>query len=511
MHTDNDLEEVEDLEKVDLTCQVNAVSDIPITLPTDSTYTSAMSDLSTVTVSATNLENSSNDDEEKEYDEIDYTHLASVVQNDIRDISKRISKTVIDYHLSCQEEEEGNSGQISNFDMVPNEILLKIFSYLEVLELCRRISPVCRRWRKLAYDPSLWYLLDLNWNPRLSSVDLCWIIRRLGCIRKLQLQNRQVLSLPEVAIFTEFCPMLIDVDLGFCSPCSAEILECFIANCEHLERINVEGCDMVADECCKILAKAKNLKHLNFSHCLITDFGVSHLARNLSQIVSLNIDGIGWISDRSITTLVEHQHKHLRWLDIDGIELTDKSLEAIASCEGLERLTVSFCELFTDAALQEIKKMKNLTCLALKKGIELTNAGIIDLFSSDTLANLTSLDLSDCGNLLDSAVLQITKCCGKNLRKLYLCWCCNLREESITAIVDTCSSLEILELAGLHKILGKCFGRIPKCMPRLTLLDLRQCNEINDNLIREMLHQKSDLKAFDYYGEDFRFPFQFSE
>ncbi|XP_033751799.1 F-box/LRR-repeat protein 2-like [Pecten maximus] len=507
MQTDNDSDAGElHSGKEQLCCQEDAMEEIHITFPGDGV--SAMTDLSTVSVSSTKMENSVHLDKDAEPEEVDYTHLVSIVENDIKDISKRISTAVIDFHLSCQEEDSVIEGHCSHFDFIPNEIILKIFSYFEPLHLCRQISPVSKRWRKLAYDASLWSLLDLNWNPHISSVDLCWIIKRLGCIRKLRLQNRQMLSVSEVSVFTEFCPLLTDVDLGFCSTCSADILECFILNCENLERINIEGCHLVADECCKVLAKAQHLRYLNFSHCIITDAGVSHLARNLLQIVSLNIDGIGWISDKSIMTLVEHQHKHLRWLDIDGAELTDRSMEAIASCSGLERLNVSFCELLTDITLQKIKKMERLTCLSLRKGTELTNAGMIDLFSSDALVNLTSLDLSDCGNLMDSAVLQILKCCGKNLKQLHLRWCCSLLEESVTAIVDTCSLLETLELVGLHKILGKCFDRIPKCMPHLTLLDLRQCNKINDNLIREMLCRKSDLKAFDYYGEDFRIQLQ---
>ncbi|OWF55997.1 F-box/LRR-repeat protein 2-like [Mizuhopecten yessoensis] len=489
--------------------------DIHVRLLTDGVYSSAMTDSSADSVSSTDfsLRDLNSHHEKKKAgapiiketeEEVDYTHLVSVVENDIKDISSRISSAVIDFHFSCQEETIMNETYCTHFDFIPNEIILKIFSYFETLDLCRRISPVCKRWRKLAYHASLWTVLDLNWNPHLSSVNLCSIIKRLGCIRKLLLQNRQFLNVSEVSVFTQFCPLVTVVDLGFCSTCSADELKYFILNCQHLERINVEGCHLVADECCEVLAKAKKLKHLNFSHCIITDAGVSHLAKNLSQIVSLNIDGIERISDKSILTLVEHHCEHLKWLDIDGAELTDQSIEAVSSCPGVERLTVSFCELLTDVSLKAIKKMTKLTCLSLRKGTELTNEGMVDLFSTDGLTSLTRLDLSDCGNLRDSAVLQIIKCCGKKLQQLQLCWCCSLQEESITAIVDTCSSLETLKLVGLHKIFGKCFDRIPKCMPKLTLLDLQQCNKINDNLIREMLCKKSDLKAFDYYGEDFR-------
>lgn len=52
--------------------------------------------------------------------------------------------------------------QTSNYiNKIPNEILLKIFSFLSVSEKFKT-AQVCRKWNKLIYDPSNWNCLDFN-------------------------------------------------------------------------------------------------------------------------------------------------------------------------------------------------------------------------------------------------------------------------------------------------------------------------------------------------------------
>jgi len=40
--------------------------------------------------------------------------------------------------------------------MLPNEVLLMIFSYLNVHELSTSVAPVCKRWHLIAHNPILW-------------------------------------------------------------------------------------------------------------------------------------------------------------------------------------------------------------------------------------------------------------------------------------------------------------------------------------------------------------------
>ena len=55
--------------------------------------------------------------------------------------------------------------------------------------------------------------------------------------------------------------------------------------------------------------------------------------------------------------LVDHQKEHLKVLELDGLELTDDSMEKISTCPRLMKLSVSFAELLTGKSLRFIRVM----------------------------------------------------------------------------------------------------------------------------------------------------------
>jgi len=49
----------------------------------------------------------------------------------------------------------------SNNKVLPPEILIKIFKFLKLKDLCRAAS-VCKTWHSIAHDETLWYKIDLS-------------------------------------------------------------------------------------------------------------------------------------------------------------------------------------------------------------------------------------------------------------------------------------------------------------------------------------------------------------
>ena len=186
----------------------------------------------------------------------------------------------------------------SAFSYFPDELIVKIFSYLTTQQLCRSASPVCRKWKQITKEPSLWKSIDFNCNPEIESLSLLWVLRKAPLLRKLVLRGRTNITHAEVAIMSEMCPMLTDLDLGFCDNFSCDMIQSLIENCKCLKKINVEGCNKIDHNCIKCLSKCKKLSHLNFSHCFLQDESLEYLADHLSEIVSINLDGISWITDR---------------------------------------------------------------------------------------------------------------------------------------------------------------------------------------------------------------------
>lgn len=397
-------------------------------------------------------------------------------------------------------------GMSTTIQSLPQEILLKIFSFLQPYELWKHVSNVCLQWRRLAYDCSLWHKLALStWGSNMSGFELCKIILHVSSsVQQLELHGMQDITPAEMAVVAENCPGLTHLNLGFISSVNRVMINAVLSTCPHLQYLNVEGCRNVNHEIAReIVNTGLSLTRLNFSHCPLVDESLLLLSQQLPCIKALNIDGISWISNRAIQELVQNHSSTLEELELDGAELTDVATKALAHCQNLTSLSISFCELLTDASLYSIQMLPALQKLCLRKGQGFTANGLAMFLSSLNLKSLHHLDLSECASLQDNAVQAVTQQCGSCLKTLNLSWCWDVTDVGLTAIVDKCSRLKELHLVGLHRVMGSCLDRIPEEMPCLKHMDLQQCNLINDAIIEDAVRRKPDLVVLNYYGEMF--------
>ena len=217
------------------------------------------------------------------------------------DVNKSLIDGISNYGAGAKDTHEVmNSSQVCEnlFSYFPDELIVKIFSYLDTQQLCRHVMPVCKKWKQIAKEPSLWKTIDFNYNPEMESLSLLWVLRKAPLLRKLVLRGRSNITHPEIAILSEMCPLLTDVDFGFCDNLNCDMIQNLVENCQGLQKINVEGCDKIDHNCIKCLSKCKKLSHLNFSHCCLQDESVIYLADHLTEIISVNLDG--WITDRYV-------------------------------------------------------------------------------------------------------------------------------------------------------------------------------------------------------------------
>lgn len=80
----------------------------------------------------------------------------------------------------------------THINQLPSEILLKIFSYIDISELFKNVRCVCRRWKLLALVPTLWKSIDVD-NSIPSSILELWI-RNSSLLNSFSAQNRNDLN-----------------------------------------------------------------------------------------------------------------------------------------------------------------------------------------------------------------------------------------------------------------------------------------------------------------------------
>lgn len=403
---------------------------------------------------------------------------------------------------SCSEDGgEANAPQAQcHVHCVPREILLYIFSFLSVQELGRSVEPVCVAWRDLARDPTLRTCLIFSFQNHVDGDRIKSLLASAPLLATLELQSRE--DAQDLLLHAaSFCPRLKELTVKFSDGLTEVVFRALMENCSRLQSLNVEGSRVCDRESFILMAGFLHLRHLNLSHCdLLDDVGLITIAKQCRSLEYLDIDGITNIHDNSVIFLTESLSHSLKYLFLDGEKLTDASYQSLRTCTQLLKLGVSFCEKMTDKGLLGIVCLRNLTWLKLRKGCQLTPAGLRTLFEDGRLPHLAHVNLGEC-SLLDDSVLEAMAGCCPQLLHLALHWCWEVTDAGVSAIIARCPRLQVLDLVGVVQLTGTVFGSVPTALPDLLILDLEQCNDVDDVLLQVVVSQMPSLRVFNYWGD----------
>uniref|UniRef100_A0A8C0JDB9 F-box and leucine rich repeat protein 2 n=1 Tax=Chelonoidis abingdonii TaxID=106734 RepID=A0A8C0JDB9_CHEAB len=111
---------------------------------------------------------------------------------------------------------------------LPKELLLRIFSFLDIVTLCR-CAQVSKAWNVLALDGSNWQRIDLfNFQTDIEGRVVENISKRCGGFLR-QLSLRGCLGVGDSALKT------------------------FAQNCRNIEHLNLNGCTKITDSVSAVL------------------------------------------------------------------------------------------------------------------------------------------------------------------------------------------------------------------------------------------------------------------
>ncbi|XP_023832456.2 F-box/LRR-repeat protein 2 [Salvelinus sp. IW2-2015] len=201
-----------------------------------------------------------------------------------------------------------NSDEAPINKKLPKELLLRIFSYLDVITLCR-CAQVSKAWNVLALDGSNWQKIDLfNFQTDIEGRVVENISKRCGGFLR-QLSLRGCLSVGDASMKT------------------------FSQNCRNIEVLNLNGCTKITDSTCLSLSKfCCKLKQLDLTSCVsVTNHSLKALSDGCRMLEMLN----------------------LSWCD----QITRDGIEALArGCNNLRALFLRGCTQLEDGALKPLQK-----------------------------------------------------------------------------------------------------------------------------------------------------------
>ncbi|CEM14674.1 unnamed protein product [Vitrella brassicaformis CCMP3155] len=369
---------------------------------------------------------------------------------------------------------------------ISDDVIVALCRFLPLLDFLRAVA-VSRRFYHLGQSPCLWRLLDL------TSINTC-----PRCLIRFMKTHPLVKEL--VAPFNgEQCgpmkmlwkaaPQLTRLDLSFLSCLNDASLQSIGRHLKNLEDLCLEGCERITDRGIKELVDLP-LKRLNLAHAEMVLGSCLHRFEHLEE---LNVDGCFHLPPHQIVEIALNRGHGLKSLQIDGEGINGPTGTVLLSCLDLHTFSVSFAqELFppfvrpseavknrgSDAA-GELARMKDLTCLRVRKGSNLSDDDVRRIFGVPR-PSLHELVLAECHQLYDGSPIALS-CRG--LVVLDLSWCWHLSNEDVFNIAQANPKLQTVTLTGLKYLNDSGLLGLPLFCPQLTRLDLTQCDQVPDAFI----------------------------
>ncbi|XP_068430521.1 S-phase kinase-associated protein 2 isoform X2 [Clinocottus analis] len=270
-----------------------------------------------------------------------------------------------------------------SWDHLPDELILRILFYIPLQDLLR-MSTVCHRWRRLAFDESLWHSVDLegltHMGPALQQV-LKTGVRMLRCPR----------SFIEELLVTG--PLQITVMDLSSSIIPLSSLESIICHCRQLEYLSLEGLQL-SDAIASSLSQNTNLLQLNLSGCSgVSAPALAVLLQSCCRIEQLNIAWCDFSNDhvKSVVGCVSSRVTHLNLSGYrENLTLDDVKL-LVSRCPRIQTLDLSDSTLLMADSLPVLRQLKDLMHLSLSRCYHIHLAALTDLDKS--LPVLSLLDV----------------------------------------------------------------------------------------------------------------------
>lgn len=319
------------------------------------------------------------------------------------------------------------SGDENNYDLIehlPDEIIILIFKNLP-LESILTCENVCKRWRKLSRDASLWRHIVIVYSGKpgqseVSERNLEIISTHGKYIYCLKLQY--VYSYATIKSITANCDYITSLELVMCRV--TKEFEEDILRWPNLKKLNLRNSLLMTSKD-DLIVKYDYFKELNY--LALSDFGLNpfncdallncnHLSHILiEKIKDLDVDYIKKLILSKQNTLVTF---HI----YGGDAVDDKCLALLAQCPALKDLAIIRCENLTDVGLLALSNLRTIQHLQIWNNTNFTELALLKTLGSNIFIKLESLSLSRIRNITP-VIVDIISEYYKSLKFLALYQC----------------------------------------------------------------------------------------
>lgn len=364
-----------------------------------------------------------------------HNHLREFFTNDLNEFINIISRNTEAVKSNATVE---CTCKIIGFKDMPLEIILKIFSYLDLKSLFL-VGQVSKSFYDVSTHPLLYSELNLKPYWHLASSDmLCTLAKRATVLKKLDLSWCGLFNTISPTEFKKFIQQrgdnLICLRLDSCKILNASCIETLGIVCDNLRELSLRNCStdppLLNFSC---LANLKNLERLDLFQTIIEPELLLTMLENNRKLKHLNLAYCGIsVNMDSVAQQIGQYNQGLISLDLwKSRFLSGAGLEALSKCIDLEEVDFGWC--LREVSLGDSLKKLLLSCTKLRKLFLATVRGITDRDVENIAnfcGNLEQLDLMGVSGITKDRYYEILVKCRK-LQLLDLSFCDNISSEEI--------------------------------------------------------------------------------
>ncbi|XP_063228841.1 F-box/LRR-repeat protein 17-like [Bacillus rossius redtenbacheri] len=365
---------------------------------------------------------------------------------------------------------------------VPDELLLEIFSYLDVEDLVCRAQRVCSRWREVSSDTRLWTSLEYCPSPGVCCEEVRSFLLQVPQLRRFRLcAHDQVDTIVEM--LPDYCPNIDTLRLQYSRrACSHEGLLAKLLFC--LENIRCLEISLVEidDELLGTFWLAQNLQSLSLKlttcdwklHRLL-----SHVTHNCISLKELRISVQNDMFDSDLKGLVQKVNKlltHFSYASGDGFNQDTSNI--FYQCTNMKSLAINRSTFYAGIEnLELIGKLPQLENLAIFC-MNVAPDSLAQLFLDNSWNKLVKLDFVGLKGFDNSSLEHVFRACP-NLQELNLCDS-SISDEGFQPVCNPGSRLKRLALNGT-RLTDAGLQNVHRCR-RLEALNVEDCPYLTGNI-----------------------------
>ncbi|KAM0934625.1 putative F-box domain, leucine-rich repeat domain superfamily, F-box-like domain superfamily [Dioscorea sansibarensis] len=371
------------------------------------------------------------------------------------------------------------AGDDDHIDILPDECLLQVFSFLPSPRDRCSCAAVSKKWLFLQlhmqfsdfqHDPNQVECSEVSRSlegelandVRLAAMVVGVYPHSLTELTILQgffssssssssLGHNEVVTDLGLKIIGFTCSTLKCITLSNCAYASDAGLACIARGCKNLEKLNIYSSSRITNDGLTIVAKScLKLSMVDFKSCTsIGNQSLEAIAEYSSQLESISLTKCPHIGDHGIVSIVSKLLKLTR-ISLVSMEITDKVFKAIgeqgrslevlsldsikgtteigysfiSGAQKLKVLTVSSCSSLTDTSFISSSSnggFPSLKRAEIRSNTSLTDKGLIKLTQGSHM--LENLKLEKCHKITTLGLMQALSNCSNTLKKLSLVQC----------------------------------------------------------------------------------------